>query len=115
MLLISLATAGLVAYGETRKILSDDIVSNAEIGTGNTIKKGKRVSFLSEWGPAYVIRVEGGQQCYWSIRKPDKYGNVKRRYTLMRSNYDYHVTLTLRHSPYYWCEDIVSVSATTGN
>ena len=50
MLLISLAAAGVVACGETRKIQSDDIVSTAETGTGNTIKKGKRGSFLSEWG-----------------------------------------------------------------
>ena len=50
MLLTSLATAGLVACRETRKIQTDDMVSTAEIGTGNTIKKRKRVPFLSEWG-----------------------------------------------------------------
>ena len=115
MLIISLAIVGLVSCGETRKIQSDDIVSTPEIGTDNAIKKGTRVSFLSEWGKLYVVQVEGGKQCYWSTRKPDKYGTVKRRYTLMRSDHDYHATLALRRAPYYWCEDIVSVSATTRN
>ena len=45
MLLISLATNGLVACGVTRKLQSDDIVSAAVIGTGNTIKKENEYRF----------------------------------------------------------------------
>ena len=102
-----LMLVSIVACGGSRiEHGSDDIVSTTEFETVNTIKRGKQITRLEEWGKTYVILVEGGKQCYWSKGRAIGLGPSKTKYLLQRSDHDYHAIIILRHAPYYWCEDL---------
>lgn len=107
LLAIVLMLVSIVACGGSRiEHESDDTVSTTEFGTVNAIKRGERITRLDDLGRTYIILVEGGKQCYWSKRKTFGLGPDKTKYILQRSDYDYHAIVILRHSPYYWCEDL---------